>query len=158
MSNFYAGADTLRNLSRNIIPTSITVTPWQCKLAQKIFTLTGDRKMKSMAGPQGWNTWIIDQMFKYYQQTPTVDFVKQKTRVSSEVANAFANNINTYKGRDAREGLAAKAIDLVSDVAEGAGDLAKNAPFTIPTVLIIVACGVAGYLIFAGKKGVRLVP
>ena len=44
------------------LPTSLTTTPWQCLLAEKIYNDTGDGALKSFFGAQGWNTSLIDKM------------------------------------------------------------------------------------------------
>lgn len=50
-------------------------------------------------------------------------------------------------------------------IAEGAGQIAKGAgatlqktSYAIPIALILVAAGVGAYLLFAGRKGVNIVP
>lgn len=158
MATFYGNenlqADFFQNLYHNFIPKSLTITPWQVKLAKKIFSLTGDPKMKSNSGPQGYNTWIIDQMFKHYQKDSSSTYIKEKTNVSIDVATAFVRNVEEYKGIDVREGLAVKAVDVATGVAEGLEETAGAIPLTV----ILLATGIAGYLIFAGKKGVRLLP
>ena len=63
-------------------------------------------------------------------------------------------------------GAGGAAVDLtkttfntVKDAVDALGDVAKGAAKTagaIPTILIVLAVGIAGYLIFAGKKGTDL--
>lgn len=52
-------------------------------------------------------------------------------------------------------------IRLPGAIVSSATETVKSLPSivkTVPTVLLLVAAGVAGYLIFAGRKGTKLIP
>jgi len=147
-------ADDLQNLWNNFIPTSVTVTPWQCKLAEAIFKDTGDAKMKSFTGAQGWNTWIVNEMQKAYKKTSTPAYIVSKTKVSQKIANSFVKNLPVYQGMDIREGLVSATVDALTGAAHGLEKAGEGLPF----IFGILAVGIAGYLIFAGRKGVNLIP
>jgi hypothetical protein len=148
------GADDIQNVWNNLIPSSLTVTPWQCKLAEAIYIKTVDPKLKSWGGAQGWNTWIIDQMNKAYLVMPTVDNIVNKTKVSPAIAQAFIEYYPSYAGSDVREGIVAAGIDAVTGGFKAAPKLANS----LPLIVGILAVGIAGYFIFAGKAGTKLTP
>jgi hypothetical protein len=55
---------------------------------------------------------------------------------------------------EAATGSTTKALTSVGKVAEKAPAIAG----TVPLLLIVLAGGIAAYLVFAGKKGVKLIP
>jgi hypothetical protein len=93
------GADDLKNFWNNIIPTSLTVTPWEVKLAKKIFADTGDTKLKSIAGAQGWNTVYIDRLNKLSKDKllPGANrwiYMNSNGPATDEICQSFFNHIN----------------------------------------------------------------
>ena len=154
----------------DLLPSFLTTTPWQVKLAQAIFNDTGDKKLKSFFGAQGWNTGLIDKMYTLSKKSllsgASMDiYIKGNANVELPTAQSFMKHLSEFLGKDVKEGIAAdldtllsKAVKATGNVLEGAGDTAKTASYTVPLVLLVLAGGVAGYLIFAGKKGVKLTP
>jgi len=49
-------------------------------------------------------------------------------------------------------------VETATKIAKGAGEGVEKTTKTIPVVLFVLAAGVAGYLIFAGRKGTKLIP
>lgn len=142
---------------------------WQESIAEKIFSDTGDPKLKSLWDFRSlvWNTGIIDKMFnllKTKNWLPGADralAISANCGVSKETADSFLGNLSEYVGKDVKDGpvaglevLVKQTADAVGDLFKGAGESAKS----LPLILIILAGGVAAYLVFAGRKGVKLTP
>ena len=137
------------------LPAILTTTPWQSRLAEKIYADTGDSAVKSFFGPQGWNASLIDKMNTLYKADilPGADrelYIKSNAGVSDAVAESFMKNISLFEGQSVKEGPAA----TVENVLEGIGSTAK----TLPAILWLLAAGIAGYFLLAGKHGVKLTP
>jgi len=49
-------------------------------------------------------------------------------------------------------------LEAVADTAKGVGKGAEKTAKALPWVLIILAAGVGAYLLYAGKKGTKLIP
>jgi hypothetical protein len=49
-------------------------------------------------------------------------------------------------------------IKGITNIPQTVQDLSKKGVGSVGTVLMVVAVGIAGYLIFAGKKGTKLTP
>jgi len=142
---------------------------WQESIAEKMFSETGDPKLKSIWSMKSlvWNTGLIDKMYhllKTKEWLPGADRVlaiAASCNISKETAASFLDNLSEYVGRDVKSGpvyelekILKAAADATGDLFEGAGATAKN----LPLIVTILAAGVAAYLIFAGKKGVKLTP
>jgi hypothetical protein len=142
---------------------------WQESIAEKMFSETGDPKLKSAWSMRSlvWNTGLIDKMYKLLKTKewlPGADralAISASCNVSAETATSFLNNLSEYVGKDVKAGpiyelekLLKAAAEAVGDIFHGAGDTAK----ATPTILIILALGVGAYLVFAGRKGVKLTP
>jgi hypothetical protein len=140
-------------------PTKIV---WQERLAEKIFSETGDRKLKSSWDLKSmyWNTSLIDKMtdlLEHKQWLPGANralAIAKTFDVSESTAESFIENLGEYVGKDLRGGPVAGLLDLIHKVIKGAGETAEK----LPWIMIILATGVMGYLIFAGRKGVKLTP
>jgi len=143
-------------------PAVFTTTPWQAHLAEKIFSETGDSAVKSFFGPQGWNASLIDKMYKLSKDDllPGADpvlYISTNAGVTLRVAKSFLNNLPEYEGKSVKEGAGAmveKIVTAVEKTVEGVGSSAS----ALPVILLILAAGVAGYLVLAGKHGVKLTP
>jgi len=154
------------SLGLDIIPSSITGMSWRAQLAAKIYEETADGKMKAFFGEHGWNTGIINKMI--YQAAKTLVSGADKilamsasVGVSEPVANSFYKNIAEFAGKDPTASLFTTTGELLKKLASGVGDLGEGAgktALTLPLVLVILAAGVSGYLVFAGKKGTKLTP
>jgi hypothetical protein len=142
---------------------------WQESIAEKIFSETGDPKLKSMWDFKSlvWNTGLIDKMYnllKTKQWLPGADralAISANCGVSVETAASFLNNLSEYVGKDVKAGPVAGLETLVAQAAEAVGDLFKgtgSTTRTLPIIVLILAGGVAAYLAFAGRKGVKLTP
>ena len=142
---------------------------WQERLAEAIFAETGDPKMKSVWSMRSlvWNTGLIDKMYnllKTKQWLPGADralAISANCGVSVETATSFLDNLSEYVGKDVKSGPVYELEKLLKAAADAAGDLFKGAGGTAkaaPTILIILALGVGAYLVFAGRKGVKLTP
>jgi hypothetical protein len=145
------GADDFKNFWNNILPSSLTVTPWQCKIAKAIFDKTGDRKLKSWGGAQGWNVWIINKMLQAYASNKNI---AKEAGVSNAVAEAFIQKLPDYQGIDVPEGPA----DMTADAIRRFLNSANATTEAVPVVLVVLAVGVAAYLLYAGKAGTKLTP
>lgn len=55
-------------------------------------------------------------------------------------------------------GATKKAVDAAGNIIEDAPGTVKGIGGVLPVVLIVLAGGVAAYLVFAGKKGTKLTP
>jgi hypothetical protein len=153
-------------LGIDLVPKAVTGMTWQAQLAEKIFNETGDKKLKDMWGEHNWRVSLIDELNKFAAQelAPGSDKVlalSAKSKVSKPIAQSFLKNISAYQGKaktgsaiQVAQDLATKITEALGNVAKGAGDTAN----TLPVVIGILAVGVAGYLIFAGKKGTKLTP
>lgn len=51
-----------------------------------------------------------------------------------------------------------RLIKTATDTAEGVGKGAQSTAKILPVVLTVLAVGIGGYLVFAGRKGVKLIP
>jgi len=142
---------------------------WQESIAEKIFSETGDPKLKSLWSMKSlvWNTGLIDRMYnllKTKQWLPGADralAISANCGVSAETAASFLNNLSEYVGKDVKDGAIAGIEKLVEQAAVAAGDLFKGAGATarnLPVIAIILSAGVAAYFVFAGRKGVKLTP
>jgi len=49
-------------------------------------------------------------------------------------------------------------LEAVANTAKGAGEGIQKTTKALPWVLIILAAGVGAYLLYAGKKGTKLIP
>jgi len=49
-------------------------------------------------------------------------------------------------------------LEAVANTAKGAGEGIQKTTKALPLVLIILAAGVGAYLLYAGKKGTKLIP
>jgi hypothetical protein len=144
------------------LPGFLTTTPWQCKLAEAMFNDTGDTTLKSFFGAQGWNVSLIDDLHKFSKAdllpgADRVTYMKANVNVSEEVVNSFLNHIAEYEGSNVKEGIGNfvnNILNAAENAGKGIGDTAKS----LPVIVGILAIGVAGYLIFAGKKGTKLTP
>lgn len=164
---------SFETLGIDILPAVLTGTSWRAQLAAKIYEETGDKKMKAFSigfitpiGEHGWNTGIIDKMI-YQAAKPLlpgadkITAMSANTGVSGAVASSFYKNIDYYAGKDPTASLYSTTGELLQKIAQGMGDLGAGVGKTaisLPTALTILAIGVGGYLIFAGKKGVKLTP
>lgn len=145
---------------------SLTTTPWQVKLAQKIFEETGEPKMKNWWGwnsAQGWNVSLINRMVKHSKASllsgAKMDiYLKANAGVSLEAAQSFIRNLSAFVGKDVREGIGAAVATALEKTIQGAGETAEAVPKVVPLVLVVLAGGIAAYLTFAGKKGTKLTP
>lgn len=159
MASFIIKAE---NQFGDVLPAFLTTTPWQVNLAKKMFDETGDSSLKSFFGAQGWNTGLIDNLNKLSKDTllPGADLVTYMTansNVSSSIVNSFLSNIATYEGQDVKEGpgeAVEKVLEAGESAASGIGETAKF----LPVIIGLLAVGVTGYLIYAGRKGVKLTP
>jgi hypothetical protein len=115
---------------------------------------TGDPKLKSLSGPQGWNVWLINQMQKNYRNKGTSQTLQTKFRLNKKTADSFIKNLPLLEGKDLREGIVSKIIDSTGKVI----DTVPDAFNVVPLVIGILAVGVAGYLIYSGKSGTKLTP
>jgi len=157
----------------DILPASITGMSWRAQLAEKIYSETADKKLKAFSigfitpfGEHGWDIGLINKMI--YQAArpllPGADKIvamSANVGVSLPVAQSFYKNIDFYAGKDPTASLFSTTGELLQKLAQGAGDLGAGVGKTaisLPTALTILAIGVGGYLIFAGKKGVKLTP
>jgi len=142
---------------------------WQESIAEKIFSETGDPKMKSIWSLRSlvWNTSIIDKMYnllKTKKWLPGADRalgISANAQVSVETASSFINNLSEYVGHDIKDGSIAGIEKLIEQAAAASGDAFKGAgeaAKSLPTILLILSGGVVAYLIFAGRKGVKLTP
>jgi hypothetical protein len=144
---------------------------WEELLAMKIFDETGDSVVKNSiltSWIPGWGTWdvqLIDSLNKLSTDSllPGADqalYLSANGGVSLAVAQSFLKNVDMFRGT-MTPGAISVAKTLVSKFSQGAGNIVGGAGDTaksLPIVLIVLAAGVAGYLIFAGKKGVKLTP
>jgi hypothetical protein len=80
---------------------SLFETPWEVPLAKLVFQDTGDPALKSFFGAQGWNTSLIDNLNKFYNDTQTgvllpgadpVLYMSANAGVSEAVVNSFLKN------------------------------------------------------------------
>jgi hypothetical protein len=146
---------------------------WQELLASKMYDETGDKSLRSarwwVPGLNYWNTDLIDKLNKLStaELLPGADLVTYMAAnagVSNAVAYSFQKNIAEYRGTE-EPGAIETATTIVRDVAVAVGKTAKGlgegiegTAKTLPVVLGLLAVGVAGYLIYSGKKGVKLTP
>ena len=149
-------------MSGDVLPSSFTTTPWQCRLAEEMFTETGDKALKSFFGAQGWNTSLIDDLNKFSKAellpgADRITYMKANAKVSEEVVRSFLDNISDYAGKDVKEGIG-NFLNNLLNAAENAGNGIGDSAKILPVILGILAVGVAGYLIYAGKKGTKLTP
>jgi hypothetical protein len=163
MSNYQVfGAD--------ILPKSLTTTPWQTKLAQAVSEASGEKVSRGTI--DRLLSWQATMNKKMLPGGNPVVYLSANAKVSSTIAETFLDLVESYRGRDVKEGglamaeeLAVGAAKTARDVAKGlakgvaetAGGLGKTSK-ALPWVLGILAVGVAGYLIFAGRKGVNVIP
>jgi hypothetical protein len=148
------------------IPVAITGLTWQAQLASKIFDETGDKAVKSFWGEHYWNVNLINKLNELYVKPllPGADKVlsmSASASVSKEIVQAFIKNIEQFRGIEKTPSLIKTVGDVTQKIAEGIGNTAEGAgegAKKIPTVLIILSLGIAGYLIYAGKKGTKLTP
>lgn len=142
---------------------------WQESIAEKMFSETGDPKLKSIWSMKSlvWNIGLIDKMYnllKTKQWLPGADralAISANCGVSVETAESFLDNLSEYVGKDIKSGPVYELEKILKAAAEAVGDLFKGAGSTAkaaPTILMILALGVGAYLIFAGRKGVKLTP
>jgi len=137
----------------------LDTTPWQVHLAEKMYSETGDPKLKSFFGSQGWNTGIIDKLFALTKKEwlPGADIVlgmSANTGLTQETAKSFLKNYPDYVGKDVIEGPFAEIEKMFTKTVQSTGAVAEK----LPLILMLLAVGVTGYLIFAGKAGVGLIP
>lgn len=153
-------------LGIDLIPKAITGLTWQAQLASRIFDETGDKTVKSMWGEHNWNVSLINKLNKLYAKVllPGADRVLSMTSssgVNKEVVISFVKNIEDFRSKESTPSLLSLTGKLAENVTTGIGDIAAGAGGTakkFPSVLVILSLGVAGYLIFAGRKGTKLTP
>jgi hypothetical protein len=148
------------------LPAIVTGMSWKSQLAEKIFSETGDKKLKSWFGEHGWNTGLIDTLvsLSVKELLPGANKVTAMTansKASKATVESFLKNVDTYRNVKTTPSILSTGGELLSQIAKGAGNLAKGAGDTgiaLPWILGVLAVGVGGYLIFAGRKGVNLTP
>jgi len=142
-----------------LIPSSLTTTPWQVRVAKFVFDQTGDKKFKSVLGPQGWNKDLVDKLNNLFiadiaRGADRVLYMSANSGVSQASVNAFIRAKNDPQiNKDVREGPAADLLDFI----RGVYKIPIQTTKAIPWMLIILAGGVAAYFVFMGKQGAKLV-
>jgi len=139
---------------------------WQDILAEAIFNESGDMALKGWFFGAGWNDGLIDKMTKLSHDDPnmsmeeTAQYIAANAGVSQQTAMVFLQKVSSYVGHDIKP-LISTVADSVKEVIDAIGKTAEGAPKlanSLPVVLIILAVGVGGYLVFAGRKGTKLTP
>lgn len=101
------------------------------------------------AGDKTWEQLYRENLAKYgipYDKAPLIDGVIEIKDVGVLDKLAAAGKATTM----AVVKVGDKVFGSASDALEAVGRTAK----TVPTILILLAVGVSGYLLLAGKKGV----
>jgi len=153
-------------LGIDIIPKFVTGMSWKAQLAERIFSETGDKALKDAFGEHNWNVGKIDKLVAASAKPllPGADralAMKAITGVTIASAQSFLKHINAYRNKEATPSVAKNAGELAAKLAESAGNVAEGlgeGAKAAPTVLLILAAGIGAYLMFAGKRGVNLIP
>jgi hypothetical protein len=87
------------NILKDIFTIS-PITPWEVRAAQFIYDKTGDGKLKSFWGAQGWNVSLIDKLFKLSNDSilPSADrklYMKSNTGTTNAIVDAFLEYTKT---------------------------------------------------------------
>lgn len=163
MSSFYAGNEVM---GVDVIPSALLGLTWKAQLAEKIFSETGDKKLKSWHGEHNWNVALIDRLIELSARellrgADKITAMSANANVSKATAESFFRNVDQYRNKKMTASVVSTGLDLAQKLAEGAGDLAKGAGGlgkSLPWIVGILAVGVGGYLVLAGRKGVNLMP
>ena len=152
------------------LPAAVTGLSWKAQLAQKIFSETGDTKLKEsgwfLGGEHGWDTGVIDKLVFHSvrELAPGADrllAMSANVKVTKETARSFMKNYPLYVTKPTTKNvlgiagkIASQASEAFGNIAEGAGGTGKALPWLVGALVV----GVAGYVLFAGSKGVNLIP
>lgn len=148
------------------LPVFITGLSWKAQLAKRIYDETGDAKLKAFFGEHNWNVKLIEKLtaLATIELAPGADRVlamSARSGVTKATIQSFLRNVNKFREKTTTEsavslvgGLASKTIKGTGNILEGAGKLG----LTVPFVVGVLAVGIGGYMLLAGKKGVNLVP
>lgn len=147
-------------------PTVLTGLSWQAQLAARIYDETGDKSVKAFFGEHGWDTALINNLNTWYSREilPGADralMMATNANVKKEVAQSFIRNIDKYRSVERTPSIISVISDVATQAAKAVGNVTEGVgkgATAVPTVLLIIAAGVGGYLLLAGKKGTKLTP
>jgi len=144
----------------DIVP-DIFTNPWQVVLARKIFKDTGDNRLKSFFGAQGWNTDLMDKLVKL-SSDPLMHganrwtYMNANAKVTDSICKSFFNHIKDPDVIDSPSFIGEISGSII-EFLKGTARLPGKAGEALPLILVILAGGVAAYFVFMGKSGKKVI-
>ncbi|CAK0779567.1 hypothetical protein CCP2SC5_920004 [Azospirillaceae bacterium] len=144
----------------DIIPDLFT-NPWQVVLAKKIFRDTGDNRLKSISGAQGWDTDLIDKLVRLASDPllPGANrwvYMNANANVTDTICRSFFNHVKDPDVIDSPSFIGDVAASI-RDFLKGTSKLPGKAAEALPLILVILAGGIAAYFVFMGRGGKKVI-